>query len=167
MLAVNARISRGLMEQLVAIVAVCRLIVLKRMPGTPLTLFMAHRLREQVKEQVQKSGKIKSYGAPRTHRRSKLSVSMAGIRPHENLRSKCFGEQSVIFLDGKRMSERRSRERSTCLACKIFICITHQKGDDVISKAQSDENNRTCLLIRNQKRKFDDFVLKVSETKTK
>ena len=41
------------MEQLVAkartkvIVAVCRLAILKRMPATPLTLLVAHRLREQ------------------------------------------------------------------------------------------------------------------------
>ncbi|XP_068688447.1 uncharacterized protein [Montipora foliosa] len=32
------------MEQLVAIVAVCRLAILKRMPAPPLTLMMAHRL---------------------------------------------------------------------------------------------------------------------------
>ena len=31
-----------------AIVAVCRLAILKRMPATPLTLLMAHRLREQL-----------------------------------------------------------------------------------------------------------------------
>ena len=59
MLVVNARISRGLMEQLVAIVAVCRLAILKRIPATPLTQLMAHALREQVKAQVQRSGKMK------------------------------------------------------------------------------------------------------------
>ena len=55
------------MEQLVAkarakvIVAVCRLAILKRMPATPLTLLVAHRLREQaVKAQVQRSGKMKT-----------------------------------------------------------------------------------------------------------
>ena len=60
------------MEQLVAkaranvIVAVCRLAILKRMPATPLTLLVAHRLREQsVKAQVQRSGKMKTYGASR------------------------------------------------------------------------------------------------------
>ena len=47
----NARISCGQMEQLVAIVAVCRLAILKRMPATPLTMFVAHRVREQVKVQ--------------------------------------------------------------------------------------------------------------------
>ena len=31
--------------------------------------------------------------------------------------------------------------------------------------AQSDENNRNCLFLRNRKRKFVDFVLKVSETR--
>ena len=41
------------MEQLVSIVAVCRLAILKRMPATPLTLLVAYRLREEVKEQVQ------------------------------------------------------------------------------------------------------------------
>ena len=44
------------MEQLVTIVAVCRLAILKRMPATPLTLLVAHRVREQVKVQVQRSG---------------------------------------------------------------------------------------------------------------
>ena len=55
------------MEQLVAkartkvIVAVCRLAILKRMPATPLTLLVAHRLREQsMKAQVQRSGKMKT-----------------------------------------------------------------------------------------------------------
>ena len=40
------------MEQLVVIEAVCRLTILKRMPATPLTLLVAHRVREQVKVQV-------------------------------------------------------------------------------------------------------------------
>ena len=35
---------RAQMEQLVAIVAVCRLAILKRMPAPPLTLMIAHRL---------------------------------------------------------------------------------------------------------------------------
>ena len=51
------------MEQLVAIVAVCRLAILKRMPAIPLTLLVAHRLREQVKAQVQRSGKMKTLGS--------------------------------------------------------------------------------------------------------
>ena len=37
------------MEQLVATVAVCRLAILNRMPVTPLTLLVVHRMREQVK----------------------------------------------------------------------------------------------------------------------
>ena len=41
-------------------VAVCRLAILKRMPATPLTLLVAHRLQEQVKAQVQRSGKMKT-----------------------------------------------------------------------------------------------------------
>ena len=48
------------MEQLVAIVAVCRLAILKGMPATPLTLMVAHRLWEQVKAKVQRSGKMKT-----------------------------------------------------------------------------------------------------------
>ena len=48
------------MEQLVAIVAVCRLAILKRMPATPLTLLVAPQLWEQVKAQVQRSGKMKT-----------------------------------------------------------------------------------------------------------
>ena len=52
--------TRGQMEQLVAIVAVCRLAILKRMLATPLTLLVPHRLREQVKAQVQRSGKMKT-----------------------------------------------------------------------------------------------------------
>ena len=41
-------------------VAVCRLTVLKGMPAIPLTLLVAHQLREQVKAQVQRSGKMKT-----------------------------------------------------------------------------------------------------------
>ena len=48
------------MEQLVANVAVCRLAILKRMPATPLTQLMAHRLQKQVKAQVQRTGKMKT-----------------------------------------------------------------------------------------------------------
>ena len=61
------------MEQLVAIVAVCRLAILKRMPATPLTLLVAHRVREQVKVQVQRSGKMKTWGGSRTQRANTLS----------------------------------------------------------------------------------------------
>jgi len=43
------------MEQLVAIVAVSQLVILKRMPVTPLTLLVAHWVREEVKVQVQRS----------------------------------------------------------------------------------------------------------------
>ncbi|CAH3170691.1 unnamed protein product, partial [Porites lobata] len=38
------------MDQLMAIVAVCRLAILKRMPATPLTLLVAHRLRDRTSE---------------------------------------------------------------------------------------------------------------------
>ena len=68
------------MEQLVAIVAVCRLAILKRMPATPLTLLVAHltllvahRVREQVKVQVQRGGKMKTWGGSRTQRANTLS----------------------------------------------------------------------------------------------
>ena len=50
------------MEQLVAIVAVCRLAILKRMPATPLTLLVAHRLREQVKAQSPEKWKDEDLG---------------------------------------------------------------------------------------------------------
>ena len=43
-----------------AVLAVCRLIILKRMLATPLTLLVAHRVRERVK--VQRSGKMKNWG---------------------------------------------------------------------------------------------------------
>ena len=46
--------------QLVAIVAVCRLAILKGMPATPLALLVVHRLRKQVKALVQRSGKMKT-----------------------------------------------------------------------------------------------------------
>ena len=49
-----------------AIVAVCRLAILQRIPATPLTLLVAHRLREQVNGQVQRSGKMKTKGGSRT-----------------------------------------------------------------------------------------------------
>ena len=54
-----------------AIVAVCRLAILKRMPATPLTLSAAHRAREQVK--AQRSGKMKDWGGSRTQRANILS----------------------------------------------------------------------------------------------
>ena len=56
-----------------AIVAVCRLAILKRMPATPLTLLVAHRVREQVKVQVQRSGKMKTWGGSRTQRANTLN----------------------------------------------------------------------------------------------
>ena len=70
-----------------AIVAVCRLAILKRMPATPLTLLVAHltllvahltllvahRVREQVKVQVQRSGKMKTWGGSRTQRANILN----------------------------------------------------------------------------------------------
>ena len=54
-----------------AIVAVCRLAILKRTPATPLTLLVAHRAREQVK--VQRTGKMKNWGGSRTQRANILS----------------------------------------------------------------------------------------------
>ena len=59
--------------QLVAIVAVCRLAILKRMPAAPLTLLVAHRVREQVKVRVQRSGKMKTSGGSRTQRANILN----------------------------------------------------------------------------------------------
>ena len=54
------------MEQLIAVVAVCRPAIRKRMLATPLTLLVAHRVREQEKVQVQRSGKINTWGDSRT-----------------------------------------------------------------------------------------------------
>ena len=59
-LMVNEKISGVQMEQHVAIVTICRLVVLKRMPAGPLTLLVAYGPREQVKPQVQSSGKMKN-----------------------------------------------------------------------------------------------------------
>ena len=56
-----------------AIVAVFRLVILKRMPSTPLTMLVAHRLREQVKAQVQRSEKMKIKGGSRTQRANILN----------------------------------------------------------------------------------------------
>ena len=74
----NVMISWGQMEQLVAIVAVCRLAILKRMPAPPLTLFQSikkttHRVQEQVAVQIQRSGKMKTWGGSRTQRANILN----------------------------------------------------------------------------------------------
>ena len=61
------------MEQLIAVVAVCLLAIRKRMLATPLTLLVAHRVREQEKVQVQRSGKIKTWGGSRTQRANILN----------------------------------------------------------------------------------------------
>ena len=45
----------------------------------------------------------------------------------------------------KRMSERRSGERPTCLACKVFICVWRQKGDDVILYNKAMPNNNRVM----------------------
>ncbi|PFX15181.1 hypothetical protein AWC38_SpisGene20605 [Stylophora pistillata] len=91
------------MEQLVAIVAVCRLAILKRMPATPLTLLVAHRVREQVKVQVQRSGKMKIWGGSRTQRANILSSQIA------------FCEKGELYIEYRRMS---CKERSGKL-CKF------------------------------------------------
>ena len=56
-----------------AIMAVCRLAILNRMPTTPLTLLAVHRVQEQVKVQVQRSGKMKTWGGSRTQRANILN----------------------------------------------------------------------------------------------
>ena len=53
------------MEQLAPIVAVCRLAILKRMLTTPLTLLVAHLLREQVKVQEESSPETDFLADPR------------------------------------------------------------------------------------------------------
>ena len=45
-----------------------------------------------------------------------------------------FWQVKRDFSDAKRMSERRRRDRSICLACKVFICVSRQKEDDLIRK---------------------------------
>ena len=56
------------MEQLVAIVAVSRLAILKRVPVTPLTLSHITHIGygNKCKMQVQSSGKMKTWGGSRT-----------------------------------------------------------------------------------------------------
>ena len=56
-----------------AIMAVCRLAILNRMPPTPLALLVVHRVQEQVKVQVQRSGKMKTWGGSRTQRANILN----------------------------------------------------------------------------------------------
>ena len=56
-----------------AIMAICRLAILNRMPTTPLTLLAVHRVQEQVKVQVQRSGKMKTWGGSRTQRANILN----------------------------------------------------------------------------------------------
>ena len=51
----------------------CRLAILNRMPPTPLTLLVVHRVQEQVKVQVQRSGKMKTWGGSRTQRANILN----------------------------------------------------------------------------------------------
>ena len=38
-----------------------------------------------------------------------------------------LGREAAVVLVAKRPSERRSRERSTCLAWRVFICVSRQK----------------------------------------
>ena len=47
----------------------------KKMPATPLTLLVAHRLREKVKVQVQRSGKIRPKAVPEVVGSSPSSLS--------------------------------------------------------------------------------------------
>ena len=71
------------MEQPVAIVAVCRLAIVKRMPATPLTLLVAHLVRGQVKVQlVQRSGKMK-VAIIKAHIGSLLYTSMERQQPRQ------------------------------------------------------------------------------------
>ena len=56
-----------------AIVAVCRLAILKRMATNPLNHLLVHQVQEQVKVQVQKGGKMKTWGGSRTTRANILN----------------------------------------------------------------------------------------------
>jgi len=59
--------------RLVAIVAVCRLAILKGILATPLTPLVAHRVREQLKVQVQRSGNMNTWGGSQTQRANVLN----------------------------------------------------------------------------------------------
>ena len=49
-----------------------------------------------------------------------------------------FRRANSDFSYAKWMSERRSRERSTCLACKVFICVSHQKVETSFARPELD-----------------------------
>ena len=63
-----------------AILAVCRLAILKRMPAAPLTLLVEHRVREQMKVQVQRGGKMKTWGGSRTQMANILNSEKERLR---------------------------------------------------------------------------------------
>ncbi|PFX12807.1 GFP-like fluorescent chromoprotein FP506, partial [Stylophora pistillata] len=74
------------------------------MPATSLTLLVAHRVREQVKVQVHRSGKMKIWGGSRTQRANTLSSQIA------------FCEKGELYIEYRRMSckERSSKLRKFC-----------------------------------------------------
>ena len=74
-----------------AIVAVCRLVILKRMPVTPLTLLVAHRVREEVKVQLQRSERWRPGGGSRTQRANK------GRKREQVERDNCVSWDKIVF----------------------------------------------------------------------
>ena len=116
------------MEQLVAIVAVCRLAILKRMPATPLTLLMAHRVREQVKVQVQRSGMMKTWGGYRTQRVNILNSQMnreyndidwVGLYNSDKLSSLRVDELSLYFSHHKITFKGKKAEKVAMIKAHI------------------------------------------------
>ena len=82
-----------------------------------------------------------------------------------------FWQAKRDFSDTKWMSERRSCERSICLARKVFVCVLRQQGDDVIHKSSLDgairRKQSKLLFLQNRKKTFVDFVLRESQKRTK
>ena len=111
---------------------------------------------------------------------SNLLRRLATSGPHEFL-----SERSELFLAAKRPRERRSNERSTCLAWVVAICVSrqtlkhgekhypHLEFQVAFSRVpdfnggmywfHSDKNNRMRVFLSHRKVKFIYFVLKLSQ----
>ena len=85
------------MEQLVAIVAVCRLAILKRMPAIPLTLLVEHRLQEQVKAQVQRSGEMKTLSEESSPETDFIPEPRAETSKHGRKQTRCERDNYVSW----------------------------------------------------------------------
>ena len=111
-----------------AIVAVCRLAILKRMLATPLTLLVAHRVREQVKVQVQRSGMMKTWGGSRTQRVNILNSQMnqeyndidwVGLYNSDKLSSLRVDELSLYFSHHKITFKGKKAEKVAMIKAHI------------------------------------------------